>query len=468
MLPIRTDVLIVGAGPTGLALAVALQQAGVDHLLIDARAQGDNTSRAAVIHAHTLDMLDAIGVVGPLAARGLELSRFTVRDRDRPLLEVGFDRLPSAFRHILMVPQATTEAVLADRLAGLGGEIRRGVAAVHARSDGEGALVRVSTAEGEREIRACYVVGADGMKSVIRDAAGIAFDGEAYGESFILADVRMDWPLGADEVSLFFSPAGMVVVAPLPDGSFRVVAVLDDAPEHAGVADVQRLLDARGPAMQPGRVHEVVWSSRFRVHHRLAETYRRGPFLLIGDAAHVHSPAGGQGMNTGLVDAVVLGHALTRVVVDREPDALLDDYAALRRPAARQVLTLASRLTRLATVRSAPLRLARNLLLRLLNRFPPFKRRLTLGLSGIGRRGLAMLPDREMRGAPASAGLHRDDGEGKQGEEGRDLQPAPGHPAGRVEIAAVVPATLGDARGQDQSQRCAVRAPQPSLRHHTA
>lgn len=392
MLPAQTDILIVGAGPTGLVLAATLQQAGVDHLLIDALEEGQSTSRAAVIHAHTLEMLDAIDVVGPLVGQALPLSHFTIRDRDRSLLALSFDKLPSAYRHLLMVPQSTTEAVLQARLAELGGEIHRGVSALGAVADAEGATVRLKAPTGEQRVQARYVVGADGMHSIIRDAAGIAFKGEAYGESFVLADVEMDWPLGATEVSLFFSPAGLVVVAPLPDGSFRVVATLDDAPEKPTIDDIQRLLDARGPAKQACRVTAIGWASRFRVHHRLADTYRSGPFLLMGDAAHVHSPAGGQGMNTGMVDAVVLGQALTRVVRDGAPDAVLDDYARIRRPAAQEVLTLASRLTRLATVRSSPARILRNLMLSLLNRVPSFKRKLTLGLSGLGRRTSSKLP----------------------------------------------------------------------------
>lgn len=390
-LPSSTKVLIVGAGPTGLALANRLQRDGVDHVVIDALEAGLNTSRAAVVHAHTLEMLEWIGAAGPLRASGIELSHFTIRDRDRRLLDVDFGLLPPAFRTLLMVPQSTTEALLETQLAAAGGRIHRGVSATRVEADGEGATVRVRTRQGEAEIKARYVVGADGMHSLVREAAGIEFAGEAYGESFVLADVRMDWPLGANEVSLFFSPAGLVVVAPLPDGSFRVVATLAGAPGTPGIGDIQGLLDARGPRSAPCKVRELIWGSRFRVHHRLAGAYRCGPFVLMGDAAHVHSPAGGQGMNAGLVDSIVLGEALVHVVRGDAPDALLDDYAMLRRPAAQEVLALASRLTGIATIRSAPLRALRNLALRLLNRLPSFKRKLAMNLSGLSRRHYSVL-----------------------------------------------------------------------------
>ncbi|MBJ7438116.1 MAG: FAD-dependent monooxygenase [Sphingopyxis sp.] len=400
MMKLKTDILIAGAGPTGLALATSLQQAGVDHLLVDALDYAQNSSRAAVVHAHTLEMLETIGVTAELESQGMAVPDFVIRDRDQTLLKLSFDDLPSTFRHLLMVPQSTTEAVLQARLEELGGCVHRGIRVLDADQDDEGALASIMTPEGERIVTARYVVGADGMHSNIREAAGIGFEGEAYDASFILADVRMDWALGADEVSLFFSPQGLVVVAPLPGGAYRIVATLDDAPEKPTIADIQRLLDARGPTVR-SLVTDIGWASRFRVHHRLADRYRAGPFMLMGDAAHVHSPAGGQGMNVGLVDAIVLGRALTRVVQGGESDRLLDAFAEIRRPAAEKVLALASRLTRAATLRSPVGRQVRNLLLRLINRVPPLKRRLALGLSGLDRRPFSELP-RQSSVAPLS------------------------------------------------------------------
>ncbi len=391
MLKTTTDVLIVGAGPTGTTLAIALQQAGVDHLLIDKLEEGQNTSRAAVIHAHTLEMLEELGVSGELAARGLKLANFVIRDRNRPLVQLRFDQLPSEYRYLLMLPQNETEKVLADRLAELGGSIQRGVTAKAATQDADGAKVTLQSSKGETTIKARYVVGGDGMHSIVRKAAEIEFEGGAYGESFVLADVRMQWSLGASEVSLFFSPAGVVVVAPLPDGTFRIVATLDNAPEQPGIADIQALLDARGPTASQNRIEEVVWSSRFRVHHRVAKSYREGRFLLMGDAAHVHSPAGGQGMNTGIVDAVVLGRLLADVVKGKRSDSELASYGQMRRPAATKVLGLAGMLTSMATLRSVPKRRLRNAVLSLINLLPPAKRRLQINLSGLARRELASI-----------------------------------------------------------------------------
>ncbi|AOF89113.1 FAD-dependent monooxygenase [Sinorhizobium sp. RAC02] len=393
MLPQETDVLIVGAGPSGLALAVTLQQAGIRPVIVDRLAAGGNTSRAAVVHAHTLEVLERIGVTDEFEARGLVLTRFALRDHDKALLELDFSMLPSRYAQILMIPQDETEAILAERLANLGGNVERGVSATTIEPDSSGATVHLETLDGPRTIRARYVVGGDGMHSVVRSAAGITFDGETYGESFVLADVHMDWGL-SDEVTLFFSPEGMGVVAPLPDNRYRIVAPVEAAPEAPDAAFVQALLDARGPRRNPGRVRDVIWSSRFRVHHRVAPRYRSGPLFIMGDAAHVHSPAGGQGMNTGLVDAVVLGQLLADVLRGKAPEATLDLYEEKRRPAAAEVLELASRLTKVATVRSSLGRVVRNLTLRVLGSSPVFRRKLTLNLSGLARKGMGMVPPR--------------------------------------------------------------------------
>lgn len=177
MLPSETDVVVVGAGPTGLALAIALQQAGIRHLLIDTLAQGQNTSRAAVIHAHTLEVLDGIGVADEITRRGLVLSTLTIRDRDRALPNLAFDTLASRHACLLMLPQDVTERVLADRLLSLGGAVHRRVTATRIEQGQSGVEVAVSSPAGESVVRARYAVGADGMHSTVRAAAGMPFEG---------------------------------------------------------------------------------------------------------------------------------------------------------------------------------------------------------------------------------------------------------------------------------------------------
>lgn len=401
----NTDILIVGAGPTGLALATTLKRAGIDCIIVDRLNTGQNTSRAAVIHAHTLEVLDALGVSERLGGEGLKLARFAIRDRSQALVKLRFDRLPSRFAHLLMLPQDRTETILAEALAAAGGTVHRGWTVESLEQVPDGITAVVAFEGGKQTLHARYAVGADGMHSLVRESAGIGFEGTRYEESFVLADVSMRWELGREEVSLFFSPAGLVVVAPLPaTDRYRVVATFEDAPEHPGIADVQALLDARGPQSGAAQVTDVLWSSRFHLHHRVANRYRNGRFLLVGDAAHVHSPAGGQGMNTGLVDACVLGRLLAEVVSGRRDDSYLDRYEALRRPAAKQVLRLAGRLTQMATIKSIPGRIFRNLALWLIDHLPIARRRLEMNLSGLSRRAAA---DLEVAGPqrPRAAGV---------------------------------------------------------------
>jgi len=185
---VDTDVLIVGAGPTGLTLATALVARGVRTIVIDRQAAGANTSRAAVVHARTLEVLEPLGVSPTLVARGIQAHRFTIRDRDRVLVPIGFEDLPTAYPYTLMISQAVTEGVLLERLAALGGQVQRPHTLVGLTQDRARATALLD--DGSR-VSARFLVGADGMHSAVRELAGVPFSGGSYGESFALADVRL-------------------------------------------------------------------------------------------------------------------------------------------------------------------------------------------------------------------------------------------------------------------------------------
>jgi 2-polyprenyl-6-methoxyphenol hydroxylase-like FAD-dependent oxidoreductase len=238
------DVLIVGAGPTGLTLATALESGGIRTAIIDREAAGANTSRAAVVHARTLEVLESIGVTDRLLELGIRAPRFTIRDRDRVLVPVRFDNLPTRYPYTLMISQAVTEAVLRERYVELGGEVQWARALTDLAQNDQGVS---ATLDDGTNLHAHYLIGADGMHSTVRERAGIGFPGGSYGEAFSLADVRLTGSVPGDEVILYFSPAGLVVVAPLPDGIHRIVATVDSAPERPDIDYVQALLDARGP-----------------------------------------------------------------------------------------------------------------------------------------------------------------------------------------------------------------------------
>jgi 2-polyprenyl-6-methoxyphenol hydroxylase-like FAD-dependent oxidoreductase len=374
-----TDVLIVGAGPTGLTLAASLLLKDVNVVLIDRQAEGANTSRAAGVNARTLEVLDGstgLDVTRRLVKEGIEAPRFAIRDGAKVLLNIDFSGLDTAYPFTLLIPQSTTERLLLDRLRELGGDVIRPKVLATVVQDATGVT---ATFDDGDTIRASYVVGADGMHSTVREQAGIGFSGGAYEHSFVLADAQLSGDAPTDEVRLFWASEGLTVVAPLPNGDFRVVAPVDDAPEEPSVEFVQQLLDARGPGGIT--VMGIAWGSRFRIHHRVADTYRAGRMLLAGDAAHVHSPAGGQGMNLGIQDAVALADALA-AVLGGGPDSVLDAYSATRRPIAQQVVELTDRLTKLATLPRA-LRPVRNVMLGIIGRIPAATRAIASRLSGL-------------------------------------------------------------------------------------
>src|SRR5215210_6196104 len=358
----EVEVAVVGAGPTGLTLAVMLSGYGIQTAVLDGAAGPARHSRAAVVHARTLEILEPLGTVGEMLGGGVVVPHFGVRDRDRLLLGVDFDGLPTAHPYTLMLPQDRTERILLGALHEQGGRVHWEHEAVGLSQDAGGVELVVWGTRGERRVRARYVVGCDGGHSLARGALGIPFQGETYPQSFVLADVRMSWALPDDEVQLFFSPEGLVVVAPLPQGHHRVVATVDGAPAEPSLSDVQALLDARGPRSQRPRVEEVVWSSRFRVQHRIATRFREGGVFLCGDAAH-------------------LAWKLALVVRGRGPGSLLDSYERERRPVARGVVSTTDRLTRLATVRSPLLRRLRNVLIPIAARAGRLPGRLAKNLS---------------------------------------------------------------------------------------
>jgi 2-polyprenyl-6-methoxyphenol hydroxylase-like FAD-dependent oxidoreductase len=377
-----TDVLIVGAGPSGLTLAASLVNKGVATTVVDRQAAGANTSRAAAVNARTLEVLEDLDVARRLVKEGIRAPRFSIRDRARTLIPIDFSELPTDYPYSLMVPQSTTERLLLDRLVELGGSVIRPKTLTSITHDAD--AVTATFDDGDIA-RARYAVGADGIHSTVREQAGIGFQGGVYAESFALADVRLSGEVPADEVILFWAKAGLTVVAPLPGDIFRIVAPVADAPEQPSAHYIQQILDSRGPGAGQMVVTDVIWGSRFGIQHRVADTYRAGRLLLSGDAAHVHSPAGGQGMNLGIQDAVALADALAGVLgggLGGAADSTLDDYSATRRPIAQQVVEMTDRLTRLATLPRA-IRPVRNAAGGLAGRVPSVRRALAMRLSGL-------------------------------------------------------------------------------------
>ena len=354
----QVDVLVVGAGPTGLTLACQLARFGVRFRIIDKQPDRARESRALGVQARSLEVLQALGLGETLAARGRTTTRLMLHvDRDSPVaIDLGaVPRADTRFPYILFVSQSDTEAVLGGYLESAGAQVERRVALVRFREESTGIACVVRHVDGREEaIHASYLAGCDGAHSTVRKRADIAFEGGAYPQSFALGDVEADGALVPEAINAFAMGRGVAMFFPLGQpATWRIMAMDGTIPRRStsgddtvttqqlSLSELQAMVaDPTGGAV---RLHDPVWLTRFRLHHRQAVTYQRGRIFLAGDAAHIHSPVGAQGMNTGIQDAWNLGWKLALVTRGAADARLLDSYHAERWPVGRTLLRATDR-----------------------------------------------------------------------------------------------------------------------------
>jgi 2-polyprenyl-6-methoxyphenol hydroxylase-like FAD-dependent oxidoreductase len=352
------DVVVVGAGPTGLLLAGDLARAGVGCAVLERRAERSGLTRAFAVHARTLEQLDARGMADELIALGSRVSEL----RFFTGAAVDLSWLPSRFNYLLVTPQYQTERVLEERARSLGADIRYGAEVTGLTQHPDGVEVKLGEdGHQDRLVRAGYVVGADGSASTVRRTLGMPFPGKSAVRSVMLADVRLTEP-PAYPVMANSTGDAFALVAPFGDGWYRFIAwsKYDQVPENAPVSLVEVQEVARQAFGTDYGMHDPRWLSRFHSDERQVARYRQGRVLLAGDAAHVHSPAGGQGMNTGIQDAANLGWKLAATVQGWASDDLLDTYQAERHPVGRKVLRSSGALLRIGLTVPGTLVAARN------------------------------------------------------------------------------------------------------------
>ncbi|HEX8701210.1 MAG TPA: FAD-dependent monooxygenase [Myxococcaceae bacterium] len=369
------EVLIAGAGPTGLTLAVCLQRYGIQARLVDRLEGPSPLSRALVVQSRTLEVFDDLGLADSALARGLrmEAANLVAQGGRQAHLRFGaFSVLESHYPFPIILPQDATEALLTERLTAQGGRVEWGVELLEHRAVDNAVEVSLRHADGSTAtVRTRWLVGCDGARSQVRKSAGISFEGETYEDVCMLGDVAVDWSLRPNELHIMPSERGLLAAFPMPgEARFRIITIVprDMAPPGETptptLEQLQEVVSRLAPI--PTRLKDARWTSGYRLHRRGVPRYQEGRVLLAGDAAHIHSPAGGQGMNTGIQDVYNLAWKLALVLQGRAPESLVGTYGAEREPVGRKLLEGTDRIFGLAAARGPVARLVRKRLIPLL------------------------------------------------------------------------------------------------------
>ncbi len=341
-------ILIVGAGPTGLVLALWLTRLGVPVRIIDKATEPGTTSRALAVQARTLELYRQVGLASDVMERGLPFAAVNVWIRGKRVGHAEFGAIGAGitpFPTVVIFPQDQHERLLIEHLDRAGRSVERDVTLVGFEDHGNGVTAEIRHADGTAEqVAADYLIGCDGARSRVREVLGTGFPGGTYERVFYVADVQVDGPLANHQLHVALDDADFLAVFPLKaNGAARLIgAVLPSALTRGGELGWEDVSPAVLGRLQIN-VRKVNWFSTYHVHHRVASQFREGRAFLVGDAAHIHSPVGGQGMNTGIGDAVNLAWKLAAVVQQRADATLLDSYEPERLAFARKLVATTDR-----------------------------------------------------------------------------------------------------------------------------
>ena len=382
MSKLDTDVLIVGAGPVGLFLANECARRGIGARIIEANASQSIHSKALAIFPRTLEILDMAGLVSPFLGQANSVTAVAVLAHGRQLAHMPLAPEGTPYPFVAMVPQDVTEQLLVAQLKRAGGAVEYETRFVSA-SEAESVVNVMMMRQGVlTELNASFVVGCDGAHSIVRHVLDLPFEGAEYAATFMLADVDTNEALPANELQLCPHESGPIAIFPMSARRRRVVAIVDEADGGTpSLALVQRLLEERAPAgVEATALH---WSSYFHIHRRQIKQMRVGRMFIAGDAAHIHSPFGGQGMNTGLHDIWNLVWKLDLAVRGHATESLLNSYTAERHPVIKEVIETTDFLTKAMGTPSKLAQSLRDTLIPVLSHLTPFQHAFVNRLSGL-------------------------------------------------------------------------------------
>lgn len=378
-----TDVLVVGAGPVGLFLANECARRGLRFRIIERHTGQSEHSKALAIFPRTLELFDMAGIVGEFLAAAHRVTGITVVTPRRTLACMPFEPPDTPYPFVAMIPQNVTERLLVTSLQNAGGRIEYQTSLVAAEQQADRVLVTVQRNQTQEAFTAAYVVACDGAHSTLRELLQLPFEGGEYNQPFMLADIETNGWLPSCELHLCPNRAGPLAIFPMSATRYRIVAMVDALQGDVPSLDLTRkLLQQRAPAgIEAQSLH---WSGYFQIHHRCVSRLRDGRIFLAGDAAHIHSPFGGQGMNTGLQDVWNLAWKLDLCLHGLAGDTLLDSYDAERRPIIKNVIDTTHTLTRVMGTPSRFAEALRNIAIPFIARLPPFQHALVQRLSELG------------------------------------------------------------------------------------
>ena len=344
-----SDVLIIGAGPTGLVLALWLTKLGAKVRIVDKTAEPGTTSRALAVQARTLELYRQLDLADAVVARGHKVPAVNLWVKGEPAARLPFETIGSdltPYSFLQIFPQDQHERLLIERLEQLGVSVERRTELVGFTNESDRVIARLQGPEGHQDVcEVSYIAGCDGARSIVREMIGTGYPGGTYRQIFYVADVEAAGPAVDGELHADLDEADFLAVFPLAgEGRARLIGTVRD--ERADRADTLKFEDVSNRAIEHLKVdvRRVNWFSTYHVHHRVADHFRKGRAFLLGDAAHIHSPAGGQGMNTGIGDAINLAWKLAAVLAGRAPDRLLDSYEAERIGFARRLVATTDRI----------------------------------------------------------------------------------------------------------------------------
>jgi 2-polyprenyl-6-methoxyphenol hydroxylase-like FAD-dependent oxidoreductase len=376
----QQQVLVVGAGPVGLTMAAELARYGVPVRIIDKSPERTDKSKALVMWSRTLELIDRMGCGASFVAAGLKMRSVSIIASGHQIAHISLDVPETPHPYGLMLPQSETERLMEQHLNATGVQVERQVELTHFTAGADHIAATLRHPDGRDEtIDAAWMIGCDGAHSSIRHGIGMQFEGNTLPSSWLLADIHLAGnPTASDEIATYWHADGLLMIFPIAPGRFRVIGDIEtgtpaEHPQDPTVEDVQALLDQRGPGGI--QASTAIWLSHFAINERKVSNYRAGRVFLAGDAAHVHSPAGGQGMNTGMQDACNLAWKLSLICHGlATPEPLLESYSTERSEIARQVLRDSGRLTTIATLRGSFLQTLRNHATSLALRLVPVQR----------------------------------------------------------------------------------------------